>query len=132
MLNDPARTGAQRAEALLGLLDDSLSTAVRNFVVVMAENDRLALLPDVVCQFAALKAELESTVTVEVTSAYDLGVEEAERLQSFLSRRLNRTVSLTTHTDPALLGGALIRAGDLVIDGSVRGRLEKLAGALTP
>lgn len=132
MLKDPARTGAERADALLNLLGDDVDTSLRNFVAVMADNDRLELLPDVMALFEQLKTEVEAKVNVEVTSAYDLSAEELQQLSNVLGARLERSVSITSHTDPTLLGGALIRAGDLVIDGSVRGRLNKLAGTLTP
>jgi F-type H+-transporting ATPase subunit delta len=98
----------------------------------MADNGRLSLLLEISQQFAELKAAQEATVEVEVTSALDVSDTEAEQLANVMAKRLHRTVSITTKTDPSLLGGAVIRAGDLVIDGSVRGRLNKLAGALTP
>lgn len=132
MLKDPARTGAERADALLTLLGDDVDASLRNFVSVMAENGRLELLPDVMALFEQLKADIEALVNVEVTSAYDLSADELQQLSNALGARLERSVSITSHTDPTLLGGALIRAGDLVIDGSVRGRLNKLAGTLTP
>jgi len=69
---------------------------------------------------------------VEVTSAFALSDSDVADLEKSLERQLSRSISLTHQTDPALLGGAVIRAGDMVIDGSVRGRLAKLAGALTP
>lgn len=131
LLQDPTHTGEQRAEAVSGLIDDA-PAGLSNFLRVMADNGRLALLPEIAEQFAALKADLEATVNVEVTSARDLSEDEAQQLADAMATRLARTVSITTQTDPALIGGAVIRAGDLVIDGSVRGRLDKLAGALTP
>lgn len=131
LLKEPARTAGQRVDMLKSLVDD-LPPGCVNFLQVMADNNRLALLPDVACLYAALKAEAEATVTVEVTSAFALTDDEAEQLASAMAARLNRSVNIRTHTDASLLGGAIIRAGDLVIDGSVRGRLEKLAGALTP
>lgn len=132
MLGDPARTGRERAETLLGLLEQPATSELRNFVLVMADNGRLNLFPEVLGLFVDLKSELESTISVEVASAYELSADELQQLATALGTRLERTISITSHTDPSLVGGALIRAGDLVIDGSVRGRLEKLAGALTP
>ena len=66
-----------------------------------------------------------------VTSAYPLSDDETRVLSETMTSKLDRSVTLTSETDPSLLGGAIIRADDLVIDGSVRGRLDKLAGALT-
>lgn len=131
LLKEPARTAGQRVDMLTTLVDD-LPPGCANFLRVMADNNRLVLLPDVACQFAALKAETEGTVNIEVTSAFALSADETAQLASAMAARLSRSVNISTHTDASLVGGAIIRAGDLVIDGSVRGRLEKLAGALTP
>ena len=132
MLKDPATSAGHRAEALLGLLGEQKAAAFGGFLTVMADNGRLELLPEVATQFRQLKADLEATIEVEVTSARDVSDEEVRQLSEAMAKRLARSVSITTQTDPTLLGGAVIRAGDLVIDGSVRGRLNKLAGALTP
>ncbi len=132
ILGDPASTGDRRATLLAELLGDSLPAPVLNFVRIMAENDRLTLLGEVAALFADMKQQLEATVAVEVTSAYDITDAELNQLSDAMARKLERSVTITSLTDPSLLGGAVIRAGDLVIDGSVRGRLDKLAGALTP
>ena len=81
--------------------------------------------------FDQLKQAVESTVTVHVTTAYPLSDAETQQLADTMQEKLERSISLTSETDPSLLGGALIRADDLLIDGSVRGRLNKLAGTLT-
>jgi F-type H+-transporting ATPase subunit delta len=129
VLRDPALTGDQRAQVLESVVGDH-AQGVSAFLHVMADNGRLALLPDVAQLFDELKAQYESTVTVDVTSAFEVSAEEQAQLAAAMTERLKRTVHLNTHTDPTLLGGAVIRAGDLVIDGSVRGRLEKLTSAL--
>ena len=82
--------------------------------------------------FDQLKQAVESAVAVHVTSAYPLSDAETQQLTETMQEKLERSITLTSETDPSLLlGGALIRADDLVIDGSVRGRLNKLAGTLT-
>jgi len=131
MLRDPAQTAEQRASVLAQLLGEDAPAAVGNLLTIMADNSRLSLLPEVSALFAQLKQAEESTVSVHVTSAYPLSDEEITRLTETMKDRLARSVTLTSETDPSLLGGALIRADDLVIDGSVRGRLNKLAGTLT-
>jgi F-type H+-transporting ATPase subunit delta len=88
-------------------------------------------LPEVAALFEQLKQAIESTVAVHVTTAYPLTEAEQQSLSESMHSRLDRSITLTSETDPSLLGGALIRADDLVIDGSVRGRLNKLAGTLT-
>ena len=81
--------------------------------------------------FEQLKQAIESTVAVHVTTAYPLTEVEEQALSESMHSKLDCSITLTSETDPSLLGGALIRADDLVIDGSVRGRLNKLAGTLT-
>lgn len=132
LLRDPAKTGDACATAIASLLEADAPKGLTNFLQVMADNARLSLLPEVNQLFAALKAAREATVDVEVTSALDVTEAEAQQIAQAMAKRLDRSVTITTKTDPSLLGGAVIRAGDLVIDGSVRGRLTKLAGALTP
>jgi len=132
LIVSPDKTGDQQAEALRSLVEADVSVSQQNFISVLAENDRLALLPEVFSLFTELKQALETSVAVEVISAFELSDDDAATLTRSLEKQLARSVSLTHQTDPALLGGAVIRAGDMVIDGSVRGRLAKLAGALTP
>ena len=131
MLKSPSQTAQQRAENLAALIGDSLPASVVNLLMIMADNGRLSLLPEVAALFEQFKQAVESTVTVVLTSAYPLSDDETRVLSETMTSKLDRSVTLTSETDPSLLGGAIIRADDLVIDGSVRGRLDKLAGALT-
>ncbi len=103
---------------------------VKNFVSILASNKRLSLLPEIYAQFELLKSNLEKSVDVEVVSAFDLDDAMAAKLAAVLGKKLEREVKVSTSTDNDLIGGVLIRAGDLVIDGSVRGRLNKLAEAM--
>ena len=96
---------------------------------ILADNKRLPLLPEIQALFAQFKANQEKSVDVEVISAFDLADAGPQQLAGVLSSKLEREVKVDT-TDSDLLGGVLIRAGDLVIDGSVRGRLNKLAEAM--
>ena len=122
------------AAELAGLFADvggaSLDAGMQNFVRVLAENRRLPLLPEIAAQYAELRAAVENTVDVEVTSAVALDAAQSENLVRALNARLKRQVRLQTSVDSALLGGAIVRAGDLVIDGSLKGRLERLATEL--
>ena len=131
MLKSPNQTAQQRAENFAALVGDTLPASVINLLMIMADNGRLSLLPEVSALFEQFKQAVESTVTVVVTSAYPLNDDETRVLTETMTSKLNRSVTLTSETDSSLLGGAIIRADDLVIDGSVRGRLDKLAGALT-
>lgn len=129
-LSNPANTAEQNAQLLLGLLEGEVDAPVQNLIHALAANKRLALLSDIAQQFAQLKADHEKTVVVDVISAFELDGAAAERLQAALAKKLARSVTLTTSVDKTLLGGVVIKAGDTVIDHSVRGRLQKLADAL--
>ena len=130
-MRDPNQTAAQRAATFSGLAGNAAPSAVANLLSIMADNGRLSLLPEVAKLFDQLKQAVESTVAVHVASAYPLSDAETQQLADAMQEKLARSITLTSETDPSLLGGALIRADDLVIDGSVRGRLNKLAGTLT-
>jgi len=121
---------AQQAHKLSQVCGEVLSVQVRNFIAILASNKRLALLPPVYELFAQYKANREKTIDVEVVSAFDLADGVRDRLALALGRKLERQVNVQTSTDSNLLGGVVIKAGDLVIDGSVRGKLDKLAEAM--
>jgi F-type H+-transporting ATPase subunit delta len=123
-----------RKADLVGLLCEVAGVGddpgLRNFVHLLADNGRLALLPEIGTQFAALRADVENTVDVTVTSAMPLTAEQADKLVAALHKRLGRTVRLHATVDPALVGGAVVRAGDFVVDGSLRGRIERLGNLM--
>jgi F-type H+-transporting ATPase subunit delta len=129
-LNDPALTAERQARILTDVCGDTLGAQARNFIAVLAANKRLSLLPEIYALYAQYKANQEKSVDVEVISAFDLADAARDKLAEVLGRKLERQVKVRTTTDRNLLGGVLIRAGDLVIDGSVRGRLNKLAAAI--
>lgn len=131
LLGDPSLTTEAQAEAFIALFGDELGETRQRFVRVLAENRRLGLAPQILAQFAQLKAQREQSVEVEMVSAFAVPDAMRDRVADALSKRLDRQVRISTETDSGLLGGVLIRAGDLVIDGSVRGRLNKLAETLT-
>ncbi len=101
------------------------------FLGELADQRRLVLLPEVAALYASLKRESESQLLVKVTSAMALDETQTEQLKSSLKRRFQREIALETHVDPALLAGVVIDTGSEVIDGSARGRLAQLAGALS-
>ena len=130
LLSSPTYTAEQQAQQLMDVCGESLSEAGRNFISVLAENRRLKLLPYIQQQFEVLKANREKSVDVNVTSAGEITPEQQQKLAAALQAKLDREVNLQVSIDKSLLGGAVIRAGDTVIDGSIRGRLAKLAEAL--
>ena len=101
-----------------------------NFIKLLLEYGRVDVLPEISDRFDALKAEVENTVDVTVTSATQLSDAQVSEIEEALKSRLGRDVNLSTEIDENLIGGAVIRAGDVVIDGSVRARLEGLSNAL--
>ncbi len=130
MLASPSYTGEQQASTLVALCGDDLTQPQQNFFAVLAENGRLPLLANIAEVFEGLKAQREKAVDVEVISAVELDAEQQKKLSEALTAKLERKVNLQASVDTGLLGGALIRAGDTVIDGSIRGRLAKLAESL--
>lgn len=130
LLRSPSYTPAAQADRLIEICGEQLSGQQQNFVRLLAENRRLPLLPEIHRQYQILKANHEKTVEVELVAADDVSAEQQDKLAKALSQRLARQVSVQVSLDKNLLGGAVIRAGDTVIDGSIRGRLSKLAEAL--
>ena len=129
-LGNPALNKQAKVAFLLQLCKKEADEAFANFLHVLGENGRLSLLPTINGLFTALVAEKNRAVEVEVQSAFELSAEQLKTLAAALSKRLDRTVQPKATVNPALIGGLFIRAGDLVIDGSVRGKLNKLAEAL--
>mgnify|MGYP002735467897 CR=1 FL=1 len=129
-LGKPELSKEGKVSFLLELCKDNTDDEFSNFLHQLGENNRLSLLPAISKQFAEYKAEKNRTLEVEVESAFELSAEQLQTLAAALSKRLDRTVQPKATVNPALIGGLHIRAGDLVIDGSVRGKLSQLAEAL--
>lgn len=130
MIATPSLSAQQQAQVLVDACGEALSSPVRNFIVLLAQNKRLVLLPEIYQLFDALKTAQEQAVDVELTTAVALDDASRDNLAAALGKRLDRKVNIQTVVDQRLLAGVIIKAGDLVIDGSMRGRLEKLAKAI--
>jgi len=135
-LANPAFDDAARA-TLVGSIVGSIkggelltTPTGKNLLQLLAENGRLTVLPQIAAQFDALKAEAENRVNVTVTSATPVDAALAEQIKKALEKKLGRAVELTLAVDAALIGGAVIQADDMVIDGSVRTRLQRLTEAI--
>jgi F-type H+-transporting ATPase subunit delta len=128
VIGHPRVAPEQLVELLLPL--GEVDPTYRQFLAVLAANRRLALLPEVAALYAQHRAEAERIVKATVTSAQPLEPVEVEALRISLRKRLGRDVELATAVDPALIGGAVIDAGDVVIDGSIRTKLARLGAAL--
>lgn len=129
-MRNPGLTDERKAEDLLMVCEGHIDEGFGNFVKTLAEHDRLPLIPVIAELYEQHKAEHDRSIVVEVESAFELSDDQQKTLATALTKRLDRTVTPHVTINPALIGGVLIRAGDLVIDGSVRGKLDKLAEAL--
>ena len=126
----PALTAAEQASMLINLCGNELMPKAGNLIRLLADNKRLQLLPEISELFEALTANQEMTVDVELSTAFELNKDVVKKITQALQTRLNREIKLHTRVDKHLIGGAVIRAGDTVIDSSVRGKLTKLAEAM--
>lgn len=129
-LSRPQLTAAKQAEAVVAACGDKLDDAGKNFVRQLCNNRRLFALPAIRDQYEQMVAELQKLGEVTVTSAFPMNDAETAKLAASLKRRFAQEVRVSVEVDPALMGGVVVRFGDLVIDASVRGRLNKLASTL--
>jgi F-type H+-transporting ATPase subunit delta len=130
LIADPAVSVDRVASLIIEVAGADLGERGANFVKVLAENDRLPLLPEVVSQFETLKANAEGTLEATITSALELTQAQVDDLVAGLKAKFNRAVNVQVVVDPELIGGAVIAIGDQVIDGSVKGRLQTMSFAL--
>jgi F-type H+-transporting ATPase subunit delta len=130
-IGHPALFKGDLADVLAQALAGTLGAEGTALLKLLVENNRLTAAPAIAEQFEIMRAEAESRIDVEITSAIEIAPRQKEQLADAIGKRLSRDVVVTWKTDESLLAGAVIRAGDLVIDGSVKGELEKLSTALT-
>lgn len=138
LIGNPRVRGADLVELLFSVAAAGAANAakgsaageLRNFLQLLADNDRLRLLSEIAAQFALLRAEAEQIADVDVVSAEQLTAAQSRTLSAALERRFKRRVRLHARVDAALIGGAVVRYGDLVIDGSMRARIERLGTAV--
>jgi len=130
LIADPAVSAARVAQLITEVAGGDLGERGGNFVKVLSENDRLAVLPEIATQYEALKANAEGTLEATITSAQELSQAQIDDLVAGLKTKFNRAVNVQVAVDPELIGGAVIAIGDQVMDGSVKGRLQKMTFAL--
>ena len=133
-LASPSLDDTAKAELLVEVCGEiaagSITKEGRNFITLLAERGRLFAISDIATLFERLRADAERTIHAHVISAFEIDADQRAKIAKGLKKRLNREVELEVAVDESLIGGAIIRAGDLVIDGSVRGHLAKLATVL--
>jgi len=127
LLDNPHVRSQQLVDLICDVGAEPFDQQARNFLAVMGENHRLGFLPEIAQLYAKMRADYERVLDVTVASAVELSKEQRERFTQALRKRFDRDVRLHTRIDASLLGGAVVQADDLVIDGSVRGGLEQLA-----
>jgi F-type H+-transporting ATPase subunit delta len=131
LLGSPSVSGEDLAQFVMGVTGPALDEHGQNFFRALAENHRLGYLPEISALFDEYKDEAESVVDVTVTSAASIDSAQQQALSKALERKLKRSVRLHCETDSSLIGGAVLRAGDTVIDGSLLSRLKRIAFELT-
>jgi len=130
MISNPSIEREKVVEIIVDVCGDNIDGTAINFIKVLAENGRLNVATEIAQGYEEHRAEAEKTVEAEVTSAFPLSDTQITSVKDALKKRLGREVNLVTKIDETIVGGAIIRAGDLVIDGSVSGQLEKLSNSL--
>ena len=131
LIQNPRVSRQEIAQVIADVCGSGVGGEGRNLLRLLAQNRRLHVLPAIADQYENLRAEAEQTVQAELESALPVSDSEQQRIADALTARLGRKVELVCRINETLVGGAVIRAGDLVIDGSVRARLEKLAVAIS-
>jgi F-type H+-transporting ATPase subunit delta len=128
LVTSPRVTPEQLAELISDASGIDAKDLQRNFIGTLAENRRLALLPQIAAMYETLRAEAENVADVQVTSAVPLSDAQRQRLATAMKKRLQKNdVRLHCDVDASLVGGAIVRSGDMVIDGSLKGRLDRLS-----
>ena len=133
LFNNPDVSGERLISLIRDICKDEqveLDEQGQNFLKITAENGRLELIPDIAESFESMRAEQEGSIEAQVISAYAVNATQKKSIAAALTKKLGREVTITTQTDKTLLGGVIIRAGDMVIDGSVKSQLEKITHSL--
>jgi len=131
VLENPLVSPAQAVELIAGAAGEGFDERFKAFISVLGVNRRLSLLPEIAALFTLLKQEAEQRLQVRVVAATPLDEDQVSRMSEALAKRFDCAIELESEIDPSVLGGAVIYAGDQVIDGSLRGRLNKLSNALS-
>ena len=127
---DPRVSRLQFAQALVEVFGESLESDHANFIRLLVQARRLSLTRAIFSLFQDYQAQAQNMISVEVASAYPLDDEQQSRIRQALERKTNKTIKIESRVDESLLGGAIVRFGDQVIDGSIQSKLEKLSAEL--
>lgn len=127
---DPRVDIDRLTQLMLDICGGRINEIAENFVKLLAENGKLSLMPEISSVFLALKSEAGGAVDATLLAAYPVNAKFEQAIASAMQKKLNREVKFTTEEDKSLLGGVIVRVGDMVIDASVRGQIESLATEL--
>jgi F-type H+-transporting ATPase subunit delta len=130
LISNPKVKKDKLTELLLGVCQDKVDKESANFLKLLIQNNRLSLLSDIAKQFEALKAEDEGYIGVEVLTAFPFDKDDEKKFAATLEKKLNKKIHMNVAIDKSLIGGVLVRAGDRVIDGSIKGQLDSMRKAL--
>ncbi len=130
VMDNPRLDGQFVADFILDVCSDHLQETGQNFVRVLAAAGRLELVPEISDLFAVKRAESESTIDVEVLSAYPLDANQESSISKLMADQFGKNIKITSNIDESLIGGVVIKAGDSVIDASIKGRLKELANVI--
>ncbi|WP_020558339.1 F0F1 ATP synthase subunit delta [Thiofilum flexile] len=131
LLNNPRLSQDQKVDVLTDALGKHVNPDGKNLLRVLGENNRFILVPEITRLYEEFKAQAEGAIEAEVTAAMELSAAQQNAIAVALQKRLGREVKLVTKLDPSLMAGAVVRAGDLVIDGSIQSRLKEMKAALS-
>jgi len=127
---NPNVTPAQLAETIASLVKSPLNPEANNFIAMLAENGRVALLPEIAAQFTELKNASAGAADATVYSAFDISADQLNALVATLEKKFGRKLNPTVEVDPSLIGGVRVVVGDEVLDTSVRAKLQQMHLAL--
>lgn len=130
LIGNPSIKRDKLVDLIIDICGDNLNDAGKNFIRVLGENKRLNVLTEIAGLYEQQRAEAEKSVDAQVVSAFKLSDAQIATLSEALKKRLGRDVNLVAKVDESIIGGAIVQAGDMVIDGSVTGQLNKLSHAL--
>ena len=130
IISDPAVSSDQLVELVVGVCGKNFTSESQNLVKLMVRNERLAAAKELSAQYQVLRDEAEQVIEAQLITASDVDEKQKEAIAAALSKRLGKSVKLNAEVDESLIGGAIVRAGDWVVDGSVKAQLSELVGAL--
>ena len=130
LVHNPAVTNAQLIDLVLGVAGDRLDGQAQNLGKLLVRNDRLMVVPEINEQYLILRDEAQQVIEAQLITASEVDEAQKQRIESALSERLGKQIKLETLVDESLIGGAVVRAGDWVVDGSVKAQLQDLVSAI--